>query len=527
VHENACFKLLGRLRGLSPKRLPPCQDLKNKQLGLLNYIRREFLRKEVPETLPDISEDVRVWFLFFSRHNNTMQEEEIVRALIKSYGTAQDKDWQERVREVVSSIWAVLGPGEGKAIDLETFLAPDGVGESIVASVQNFEKELSASSAVWASLPAQEEPPTVALGREESLPPPVLLARETSMGLPLALPRSTSGLSKEAVADTVTAMLAASEKGPDAIRHILGPMRNAADSDKIQLVGCQALRQLMTTTEAAEALKGGEKVAAEGGLAVLLKAMKMHERHWLVQQEGCWALTLLVQMQPGVAKAAIDGGAVGEVMAAVQNHPSNAMVAARAFGALAALAASADDNGAKVGDLICGETNGVDSILKRMNSNVFNVPLQREGVRALYHISKSAKVMEEVKTAREAAKTVVLAMNDHWEADLHLACSLLLERWTPFLPDALKAAGAPKAVLQAKKLWVSELKARRAAIQCLKTMAGQPTLKADLLASKGESKLQELQAQHQDFRSVLASDPDYEPLEALIVKCLAALRTSG
>mmetsp|Transcript_31192 Transcript_31192/g.74739 ORF Transcript_31192/g.74739 Transcript_31192/m.74739 type:complete len:136 (-) Transcript_31192:55-462(-) len=135
--------------------------------------------------------------------------------------------------------------------------------------------------------------------------------------------------------------------------------------------------------------------------------------------------------------------------------------------------------------------------------------------------------MEEVKTAREAAKTVVLAMNDHWEADLHLACSLLLERWTPFLPDALKAAGAPKAVLQAKKLWVSELKARRAAIQCLKTMAGQPTLKADLLASKGESKLQELQAQHQDFRSVLASDPDYEPLEALIVECLAALRTSG
>eukprot|EP00961_Rhodomonas_salina_P256651 3467970-Rhodomonas_salina.2 len=74
-----------------------------------------------------------------------------------------------------------------------------------------------------------------------SLPLPLLLFPiPPSRTLPHRTPfRVTSfcasrpGLSKEAVADTVTAMLAASEKGPDAIRHILGPMRNAADSDKV------------------------------------------------------------------------------------------------------------------------------------------------------------------------------------------------------------------------------------------------------------------------------------------------------
>lgn len=190
------------------------QDLKHDKLGLLNFIRKEFLFKETTvKAAPDITEDKRVWFLYFSGHDNTMQQEEVVRALIKSYGTAHDSEWMERVREVVASVWAVLvrggGGGEGAAVDLETFLAPDGLGEALEAAVQEFSKEEELSAAaIAASAPSVEE-------REGGAPPPsplsassrqwshplVLLAREKSAGLPLALPRSASGLRAEEVAE--------------------------------------------------------------------------------------------------------------------------------------------------------------------------------------------------------------------------------------------------------------------------------------------------------------------------------------
>ena len=82
--------------------------------------------------MDELGED---WFKFWDEDDSgTLEKDEVVRALIKSFNIQDDVAHIQDVRSVVENIWCVFDTSNSGGIDLTEFLVKDGLGDSIMAA---------------------------------------------------------------------------------------------------------------------------------------------------------------------------------------------------------------------------------------------------------------------------------------------------------------------------------------------------------------------------------------------------------
>merc|ERR550514_2335173 len=106
--------------------------------GLLAHIRREFYQDpaaRASEAIPDIREDKNKWFEHFDYDGNgTLEQDEIVRALIKTFKLSDDRT-AEQIGSVVAAVWPIFDTDGSGEIDKREFACSDGLADSIIASM--------------------------------------------------------------------------------------------------------------------------------------------------------------------------------------------------------------------------------------------------------------------------------------------------------------------------------------------------------------------------------------------------------
>ena len=93
-------------------------------------------------------------------------------------------------------------------------------------------------------------------------------------------------------------------------------------SAKVQAAACQALRKLARNDS------NKVRIAAEGGVGAIVKALKNHPADAKVQAAGCYALWNLTANAENQVKVAAEGG-VGAIVTALQRHPTHAKIHGR------------------------------------------------------------------------------------------------------------------------------------------------------------------------------------------------------
>jgi Ca2+-binding EF-hand superfamily protein len=113
------------------------QELCDKKTGLLVYVRSHFARlKQAPPPRLGLSTREE-WFQYFDEDGNgSLGKEEIVRALIKSFRLSSDLRKVEEIRNVLENVWMIFDSDGSGEIELSEFIQRDGLGETLIASLQ-------------------------------------------------------------------------------------------------------------------------------------------------------------------------------------------------------------------------------------------------------------------------------------------------------------------------------------------------------------------------------------------------------
>lgn len=107
--------------------------------GPLIYIERNRGGSPDDDEVPDITSDPTGWFKFWDVDgNNSLQKDEVARALIKTLRLREHGKYGvsvEEIVEVLSAVWSLFDHDNSDGIDVDEFISPDGLCETILASV--------------------------------------------------------------------------------------------------------------------------------------------------------------------------------------------------------------------------------------------------------------------------------------------------------------------------------------------------------------------------------------------------------
>ena len=104
---------------------------------MLDFVKENLLRvKPAARRIPDIRTKRMEWFDHFDdSRSGTLAQEEVVRALIKTYGLSADLAGVRQMREMVAAVWAVFSV-DGRSVTKEDFLRPaEGLCDSVIATL--------------------------------------------------------------------------------------------------------------------------------------------------------------------------------------------------------------------------------------------------------------------------------------------------------------------------------------------------------------------------------------------------------
>lgn len=103
--------------------------------GLLEYVAKHYPgRMREYKNVPHVTEKVK-WFRYWDEDDSgSLEKDEVVRALIKTFGIQSDVAHVQDVRSVVENIWCVFDKDDSGGIDSKEFLASDGLGDAIIAA---------------------------------------------------------------------------------------------------------------------------------------------------------------------------------------------------------------------------------------------------------------------------------------------------------------------------------------------------------------------------------------------------------
>lgn len=104
--------------------------------GLVAYVRAHLPNRVSRGEPPNIQRDPKAWFKFWDEDGNgTLEFEEVVRALIKSFkmGTNHERIYSTRV--LLQALWIDFDPDNNGHIDVSEFSKREGLAETIVANL--------------------------------------------------------------------------------------------------------------------------------------------------------------------------------------------------------------------------------------------------------------------------------------------------------------------------------------------------------------------------------------------------------
>lgn len=113
------------------------QEIMAPGVGLLAYIMQNYPRGNLQIAIPDIRRDKQAWFRFFDEDKSgTLEKEEVVRALVKSFRMSEDLQRVHMMREIVNAIWPIFDHDGSGTIEMHEFSLPrDGLADSVIASM--------------------------------------------------------------------------------------------------------------------------------------------------------------------------------------------------------------------------------------------------------------------------------------------------------------------------------------------------------------------------------------------------------
>ena len=111
-------------------------ELCHPKLGLLVYVRAHFARikREPP---PELNiRNLEIWFTYWDEDGNgSLEKEEILRALIKTFKLSSTPARLKEMREMLDVLWPLFDSDGSGEVELGEFIARDGLGESLCASM--------------------------------------------------------------------------------------------------------------------------------------------------------------------------------------------------------------------------------------------------------------------------------------------------------------------------------------------------------------------------------------------------------
>ena len=117
------------------------RELCDPNTGLLAYVRSNYKKNGVVNE-PALTMSTREqWFYFWDEDNSgCLSKEEIFRALAKTFKISTALYKVQEMKDVLDAVWAVFDTDGSGEIDMTEFLQPDGLGESLVASLQAYNR---------------------------------------------------------------------------------------------------------------------------------------------------------------------------------------------------------------------------------------------------------------------------------------------------------------------------------------------------------------------------------------------------
>ncbi len=103
--------------------------------GLLEYVSKHYSgRMRDYRNVPHVTEKFK-WFQYWDEDGSgSLEKDEVVRALIKTFGIQSDVEHLQDVRSVVENIWCLFDGDDSGGIDSQEFLVQDGLGDAIIAA---------------------------------------------------------------------------------------------------------------------------------------------------------------------------------------------------------------------------------------------------------------------------------------------------------------------------------------------------------------------------------------------------------
>ena len=105
--------------------------------GLIEYVTKHFPKREHRERPPppSIARAPNELFEYWDEDGSgELEKEEVVRALVKTFGLGADMPSLRNIRQIVDAVWCVFDPDGSGAVDRREFLMRDGLADTIVAS---------------------------------------------------------------------------------------------------------------------------------------------------------------------------------------------------------------------------------------------------------------------------------------------------------------------------------------------------------------------------------------------------------
>ena len=104
--------------------------------GLLAYVKHRFAKGERPPP-PVLTRRTRQeWFDYFDEDGSkAIEQEELVRALVKTFGLSSDLRKLNELRENVRNVWMIFDHDGSNSVDYGEFVAPDGLADTLIASL--------------------------------------------------------------------------------------------------------------------------------------------------------------------------------------------------------------------------------------------------------------------------------------------------------------------------------------------------------------------------------------------------------
>jgi len=112
-------------------------ELCDPKTGLVQSVKSKFVKTEEDKPPPKMSlKNLKIWFEYWDEDGSkSLDKEEIVRALIKTFCVTQDVSKVNEMRQIVEAVWGAFDFDGSGSITLDEFITPrDGLGESLVAS---------------------------------------------------------------------------------------------------------------------------------------------------------------------------------------------------------------------------------------------------------------------------------------------------------------------------------------------------------------------------------------------------------